>query len=647
MKQAKRTSRSGLTRRQFDRQARRKTDPVFSSFSKRQGYAIAFIVLLALGVPFAYWAVTGPLFHSRTPNPGFSDPLKALWYDCIPQASAWQTILMTFQTAGACAANTYNNDFQTAPNSTNPAIMLYQPEIHIDQASGKVLEFDFSFATGAGGTLSQSDIYLTTNATLPLTQSYDPYKDPNVAFLISFNGVQMNVYTQTVAGKTIQSQDGGCPHSGSVFLCMTYASIPVTTVTQISLQLNFTGVTNTPSVSNLAFWTCPGLPCTSIASKTQAELPQLALTSTYHLGIWQQPNANARQVTWYGSYDPPNPNPNANNQQNSMTIGLFTPNPPATQPAPYVDTGGFFGPIIRALISIGVFIGQNLISFGIFLASVFAPILSAVIALFGAVFTAVFNAIGSIWGDGSFGTQIASFFSSLSSYLANVFSNAIGFIGSSVTFLSNALSIITTFFNAGNNFIGLWTNLLAGIAALIGSLNTFFGTLLYWYNLGVFGFNIIIIIMTAILAIAAALDFMQYEDPIAALVATGILMFLLFILQVNNSTFNVIAGNSAILTSYQTAWTNTSFMLQLLPILFFSVMASWIGSLGEKGRAGFHGSGHQFLPHFRQTIELYKMLTIDVFKGGYWFFKESFDIVSKAIAALKGRWSPVEVVGTG
>lgn len=560
-------------------------------------------------------------------------------------------------TTGNCAGPALLGCLDQGSDTTFTSIAVSNATVgDLSIATGKELHFNFRFFIPGLGSLNSNvpwGYFLTSNSTAPATSNYQPQNDRSVIFNQRFTcisacntnspQIQFNTYLlRNQAQDTISSEDAGCT-AGSVFLCASHTEALATSNLIVSnIALNFTG--SISNANNCSGTTGSGCSDASLSYSTETDantmvIPiQSLLNSQLYFGFYVSKGLNS-DIRWgWAQFS------------NSVAFGImyYVPSPTAAIQPPNIDTGGFFGPIIKALISIGVFIGKNLLNFANFLVGIFAPIMASIVAIFSGVITAVFNAIGSLWGDSSFGTQILSFFSNLTSYLANVFANAIAFIGSAITFLSNALSIITAFFAGGNTFIGLWTNMLSGIAALIGSLNGFFGTLLYWYNLGVFGFNIIIIMMTAILAIAAALDYMQYEDPIAAFVAVGILFFLLYILQVNSATFNVIAGNSQVLTSYQTAWTNTSFMVQLLPILFFSVLASWIGSIGEGGRIGFHGSGgHQFLPHFRQTIELYKMLTIDVFKGGYWFFKEAYDTITKAITALKGRWLPAEVLGTG
>jgi len=646
---------------------------------------IAFIAILIGG----FILVQGPLFHSlqqsqtachifpSSSSPDCTDPIQTIWNSSSINDFNLYAGNKTINTVSACfdflpaSASCLNLQ---ASHSNATLIALSKTTIgDLSSASKYLLGFSQSF--GISNLLTANSrwgYYLTTNGTIPRhdlgsSNNYDPENDPSVVLSDSFFcdancssaniGLQDNIFLLRTIGKgdTIRSEATSCG-SGPHFLCDSQ-TIPTGFVTcpngsftgcvSSALYLNFTGVVNGNSCTITngngigpaagCSWAenSPYATVDSTRWVSSQTLPWFQLqASQYYIGFFAMSGAGSIAFGFDNGSHATSP------AFSGMKIFLYTPS--TTNPS--IDTGGFFGPVIKTLISIGVFMAQNIINFMNFLSSIFAPLLAGIIAVFGVVFTTVFNAIGGIFGDSSLGTQIGTFFSGLSSYLANTFSNSIAFLSTAVTFLSNALSILSAFFSGGNSFIGLWTNLLSGLASLITGLNGFLSVLLYFYNLGVFGFNIIIIVLVGILAVSAVLDWIQTDNAVAGFVAIIMTFFLLYVLQTGNSSLNVVATNATILTSYQTAWNNTLFFVKLAPVLFFAMFMEWINGTDEVQR--LHG-GTEFMPNFQSMLKFDIMITTDIFKGGYWFFKEAFDIVSKGLSAIKGRWSPVEVAGTG
>jgi len=379
---------------------------------------ITVLVIILSGIILA----PGPLFHSYEAVSSANDPLKPLWFDCMPDSSTFKSILVTFSPTNPCTNGAVGASFlNLTPNSTNPAIAIDQTPISISEASSKVLEIDQTIAISPTGNRPPVfGFYLTRNNTLPLTQGYVPANDASVAFLVEFffTGVSQAVDTfiQRTPTQSISSAAGKCNNSGSFFSCMANGLAPPTNqLLQYSAQLNYTGVTNTPSLSSFTFEACPGFPCGINLSDTETQLPELSLTGDYYLGIFSLPVSSPMTMDFYASLNPPNGNPFNVNNQNSMVMGIFTPNPPATQPPPFIDTGGFFGPVIRALISIGVFILNAILGFIAFI----APALISAIRFLETQIQTILDFIGNALGFGNIGTQLFTFLNQVAAFFTN------------------------------------------------------------------------------------------------------------------------------------------------------------------------------------------------------------------------------------
>src|SRR5207245_8254953 len=168
-------------------------------------------------------------------------------------------------------------------------------------------------------------------------------------------------------------------------------------------------------------------------------------------------------VTFYGSYVPINPNPFDVNNQNSFAFSIFTPNPPtATQPPPYIDTGGFFGPIIRALVSIGVYI------------------MSALASFFGIIFAAfrlALDTLGNFLGVGPIGSQIASALSNFAVWITSIFGTAFSQVVNATNFIVSSLSVVT---NVIGTYWARLTSFLSDLSSFLGGLWTVLGQFLQY-----------------------------------------------------------------------------------------------------------------------------------------------------------------------
>jgi len=168
-------------------------------------------------------------------------------------------------------------------------------------------------------------------------------------------------------------------------------------------------------------------------------LPWLNVQSgPYYLGFWD--SAGAQTMNWQnGAGDTNNPN----------VISLFVPMVSTTVPG-QIQEGGFFGPIVKALLGLGVWILANIISYYGFLAKLFIEAL---------------NAVGAFLGFGNIGTQAQSFFVAVGDYIVNVVAPVFAQLVSIFQFAKNivgALSNVWTLF---------WNGLSAWMAAIIGVLS--------------------------------------------------------------------------------------------------------------------------------------------------------------------------------
>jgi hypothetical protein len=331
--------------------------------------------------------------------------------------------------------------------------------------------------------------YMTTNSTLPSTNAiFSPTFDTSVVLAMAIqpssmgNGFFGLYMKHDVAGtQTIAQQDTGlCASAGSCFQSATTSLGLV--VGQLNYAfanyLNYTGVGSNGSANN-------GVSAIDVGSGagpqyvTVTLFPWFALSpANYYLGFWMAPKSNGNDFTDIQfSYDAASGTPVIQSATPTVT-GVAATCPGVNAPAcyipqqatnPTIDTGGFFGPIIRGLIKIGYFIASNIISFFSALFSLMVPVLSGAAAIIGGVFVAILNAFGNIFGDSSLGTQISSAFTQIVAYLSNVFVIAINLWGNVVTMIKNMITFFSTYFTSFQSFVesflltivNLWTPILA------------------------------------------------------------------------------------------------------------------------------------------------------------------------------------------
>lgn len=356
-------------------------------------------------------------------------------------------------------------------------------------------------ANGAcGGNQCQSNpnipfgFYLTTNSTLPLTSSYDPITDPSVALLDTIqctvncltnaNGNSATwkndvFFLRTLGQKhTISSENTGC--TGGSSSCFLETSQVINSLAGPSATLfndqvlygNYTAVTGTQACSiGASLVSGPG--CSFILDETQGT--NLQGSSTQNLPFF---NFQAQQY-YLGVYTKLNPGVQMDysfqvGPTGNMDSFYYVPTPTGTIVGPQIDTGGFFGPIIKALISIGVFIAQNIINFLSYLATLLWPTLASVFSILANALKTVLNSVGQFFGLGNIGDNIILFFSGIVSWLTNVLGNAFVQITNISNLFAPIVAIFTSLFGGP-----IWTAVV-GLANLVASG---WSTIIAAYNL--------------------------------------------------------------------------------------------------------------------------------------------------------------------
>lgn len=145
------------------------------------------------------------------------------------------------------------------------------------------------------------------------------------------------------------------------------------------------------------------------------------------------------------------------------TISYFVPIAAAPVPQPpTLDTGGFFGPVIKALINIGVII------------------LSAIAGFFSYVFIAfrfALDTIGNFLGVGPLGSNIAAALSNFAVWITSIFGTAFSQIVNATNFIVSSLSVVT---NVIGTYWAQLTSFLSDLSSFLGGLWTVLGQFLQY-----------------------------------------------------------------------------------------------------------------------------------------------------------------------
>jgi hypothetical protein len=370
--------------------------------------------------------------------------------------------------------------------SAASAVAITNSPIDVSTCSAKECLFYETWHNATNlATTSPWGWYITTNATLPTQANYNPLNDPSVAmanvvypnagdtsknyyeYLAKTGSSQNNAQGLLASSGTGTNPYPSCSQTSTLYMCAGTQTAAGTQFLSIMTTLNYTGnagninnnglslfcIDATPSSNPPASQFCssatpvPNLsPCTSAGVQICATttLPFLNMQSgPYYLGFWAQSGQNA--TINFGTSN------TGAAAQRANSVWYWVPNPPAAvSPPATISEGGFFGPLIKALLGIGIWIASNILAFFPWLAGVLGPVLSQAFAILETFFVAVFNAVGNALGLGNVGTilqtligQFIIFFSSqvptLFTNLPSVFSRFFDTLTIEFPWLPNAL----------------------------------------------------------------------------------------------------------------------------------------------------------------------------------------------------------------
>jgi hypothetical protein len=206
----------------------------------------------------------------------------------------------------------------------------------------------------------------------------------------------------------------------------------------------------------------------------------------FYLGFWSSAGQSA--TIQFGTSN------NGAAAQRANSVWYWVPNPTTATPAT-VDTGGFFGPIVKALLGIGIWIVTNVLAFLVYIGSIVWPLFAATWGFLANAVKTVLDAIGNFFGLGNLGTQLVSFFTSAGNFIVQYLSGVSAQIGNSLGFVVSAITQIIKFFNDAGGQI--WS-LLGDMLNVLGPVFQFFFTIYNVFtSLGLTNVQVMSLIMIA------------------------------------------------------------------------------------------------------------------------------------------------------
>lgn len=414
--------------------------------------------------------------------------------------------------------------FNTNSTANGYAVAIAKTGFDPSPVSGKHLKL-ITFFAQTGGTLGagdEFDVFFTRNSTAPTSSSWTPLTDNNVALLVRFFEVRVdgggfdwgtNILIQQNPVKTISQEDAGtCGGGGSGYLCSeidySNGAYAPTSVTQVSFWLNFTGNAGTAgnpggsgSCSSPGTFAQGGPGCSvSITTpsntiradtgKGRVGLPTFSFQgTTYYLGYSAPGSSQLAQYdvgldTGSGIPNQIDPGGSQGTQLHSSQVGMAQIISTPVPVSPTIDTGGFFGPIIRALIAIGVFILNAILGFISFI----VPALEAAFTFLEGIIRTVLNVVGTAFGFPSapngLGDDLFNFINSVITLFTVQVPNAFGQIGNIFNGWINVLTVVFTTGIVGQIF-GFLSGILTFAMNLAGFGFTIFSLIVQTYSIGV------------------------------------------------------------------------------------------------------------------------------------------------------------------
>jgi len=215
------------------------------------------------------------------------------------------------------------------------------------------------------------------------------------------------------------------------------------------------------------------------------------------------PNPFAAQQLFLGVYDALpsgygiewefSPGTNVLNSFTGMDINEYissascnTPSSANGQLCPNIDTGGFFGPVIKALINLGIYILDSIFGFVAFI----LPAVQQALGVLENVLTQVLNFLGNLlWPGSNLGTLLAGFLNAIIQLFTNTSYGLPAFFANFPSYFTNFLSwlqitfpFLAPMFSIANAILGFAVSVVpTGITIMTLGLQMFlfgYGTLI-------------------------------------------------------------------------------------------------------------------------------------------------------------------------
>jgi len=207
-----------------------------------------------------------------------------------------------------------------------------------------------------------------------------------------------------------------------------------------AVQLNFTGIPS-QAFSELDSGVVGGLSSTNTITLAPLQFQGIS----YYLGMFESGCLTNCHIDFQSGLT----------NGNGLMVSRADPAPAQIKAqAPNVDTGGFFGPLIKALISLGVFIFNQILGFVAFL----APAINLALQVLEGFIATVLNAIGGLIGYPTAGTDLFAAINAL-----------IGFFGQAPSIFGNIGPLFSRFVDANSAYF-TWLPTALSIASTIASL---------------------------------------------------------------------------------------------------------------------------------------------------------------------------------
>jgi len=367
-------------------------------------------------------------------------------------------------------------------DNNGPAMCLSKSQYDFSSAAQKVL--DFRFRIEMNGTQNTAfEFFLTRNDTIPAVgtpdAAYVPENDANVAMIIRMvnqgsNNVLFNILIQRDPTKAISSDAYPNCEAGDLqgvcFQVTTITGTPSGVLSNPTLNLNFTGSTENTGNSGSSYTSLDG------GISRVKGLPWLAFGGVnYNIGFWVVKGGGGSTQKFVeesvfcllaagSSYD-------------CMSASVYLNTSTNNAPPASIDPGGFFGPLIKALVGLGVWILNSIAQFLGFIADAFVTAM---------------DAVGGFFGLGAIGTAIRDALVGVGTWVSNVFGTIFGQAVNIATAISNTLSALVQVTGIYWTRLTSWLSAISDLLSLFWPFISFFGVglpfsalMTYWLIQGI------------------------------------------------------------------------------------------------------------------------------------------------------------------